>query len=66
MKWEYKILDIQTANFLSVKLDVDAATEKLNALGNDGWELVAMGDTNAHGGRSLAAVMIFKRPATAT
>ena len=62
MKWEYKILDIETSKFLEVKLDTEDAARHLNELGRSGWELVAVTGTNAHGGRSLSSVMIFKRP----
>lgn len=61
MKWEYKILELATAKMLDVRLDVEAATRQLNELGRDGWELVGYDDLNAHNGRSLSAVMIFKR-----
>jgi hypothetical protein len=39
--------------------EVDAA---LTRLGQDGWELVSMFDTNVNTGTSFELVAIFKRP----
>lgn len=60
--WEYKILDVETSGFFMVEFDAATAEKRLNELGRDGWELVAISNINARGGRSLSAVMVFKRP----
>jgi len=45
MTWEYKIIDMATTGFFEVGLDTVVAEKRLNELGRDGWELVAMTST---------------------
>jgi len=62
MKWEYKTIKVDTKGFIGGKLDEANLDQKMNALGDDGWELVAAFDTNAEGGVSRHVVCILKRP----
>jgi len=69
MKWEYKVieyLDItEDTNEEMIKkgwensIDSYLTIDKLNQLGDDGWELVSHYPESVAGGRSVA---IFKRP----
>jgi len=62
MKWEYKTIKVDTKGFIGGKLDEANLDQMMNALGDDGWELVAAFDTNAEGGVSRHVVCILKRP----
>lgn len=63
MKWEYRTVMFDVSGwFLGGKLDGHDFNDRLNLLGEEGWELVSVFDTNvAHGGtRNVVAVL--KRP----
>jgi Domain of unknown function (DUF4177) len=62
MTWEYTTVMLAATGFLGGNVDADALTEKLNALGAQGWELVAMFDTNMAHGRTNDVVAVLKRP----
>jgi hypothetical protein len=46
-------------------IDHDKATEALNALGAQGWELVSALDTQVSGGRTGRVTFVLKRPRAA-
>ena len=60
-KWEYKIINIRSENY---RLDPNSVTQ-LNALCEDGWELVSITSVNFKTGATDNIAMVFKRPATA-
>jgi hypothetical protein len=47
--------------FFGGKVDFQALSDKLNELGEEGWEVVAMEDTNMYEGASRSIVIILKR-----
>lgn len=51
-KWEYKLIPSNTT-----AIDIDIMQDKLNQLGNEGWELVAISSTG---------IYTFKRPLIST
>ncbi|MBL7152888.1 MAG: DUF4177 domain-containing protein [Phycisphaerae bacterium] len=63
-QWEYKTVMIKATGWFSGgKVDVNELDERLNALGQDGWELASGFDTNKLYGETRDVVLIFKRPA---
>lgn len=56
-KWEYKIINIRSENY---RLDPNSAPQ-LNALGEDGWELVSITSVNFKTGATDNIAMVFKR-----
>jgi selenocysteine lyase/cysteine desulfurase len=58
-KWEYKIINIRSENY---RLDPNAVTQ-LNALGDEGWELVSITSVNFKTGATDNNAMVFKRQA---
>jgi hypothetical protein len=63
MKWEYMtVLADARGGFLGGKFDAQALTDRLNALGAEGWELVTAVDTNMYEGRTRDLVLLLKRP----
>ncbi|HEX6370617.1 MAG TPA: DUF4177 domain-containing protein [Longimicrobium sp.] len=61
-KWEYQTLKLKPGGWLGGKVDTDALRAQLNALGQEGWELVSAFDTAAGQGASREVVVILKRP----
>jgi len=61
MRWEYRTVKINTGGFVGGKVDEAVLDRMMNALGDEGWELVAALDTNAEGGVSRHVLAIFKR-----
>ncbi len=57
-QWEYKIINVRSENY---RLDPNSAT-RLNALGNEGWELVSITSVNFKTGATDNIAMVFKRP----
>ena len=60
-RYEYKVLDVIAKGFFGGKIDFAALNEKLDELGEDGWEVAAMEDTNMYEGASRSIVVILKR-----
>ena len=57
MRWEYKAVNVKVARkFLTSEISAEAFEEQLNALGRDGWELVAVNPNQMH-----CVLAIFKR-----
>jgi uncharacterized protein DUF4177 len=62
-RWEYMVLDVGVAGFwIGPDLDGDALTAKLNELGSEGWEAVAMTGLAIMQGRTKDLVVVLKRP----
>jgi hypothetical protein len=62
MKWEYLSVAFAATGFwVQGKLDGDAFNERLNQLGQKGWELVSVFDTNVGGGGTRDVFAVFKR-----
>ena len=59
-KFEYKVLDVIAKGFFGEKIDFQALNEKLDELGEEGWEVAAMEDTNIYEGASRSIVVILK------
>ena len=59
-QWEYHIINIRSENY---RLDPNA-TQEMNRLGAEGWELVSTTSVNFKNGASDNLAMVFKRPAT--
>lgn len=57
-QWEYHIINIRSENY---RLDPNA-TEQMNRLGAEGWELVSTTSVNFKNGASDNLAMVFKRP----
>jgi hypothetical protein len=63
MKWEYLTVKFATGGFvLGGKLDGDAFNAELNKLGEEGWEMVSVFDTNMDQGMTRDVVAVLKRP----
>ena len=61
MKWEYKTI-ISAGGFIGGKIDGEKFTAHLNELGQDGWEMVSVFDTNQSGGQTRDVFAFFNRP----
>ena len=57
-RWEYKIINIRSENYRLDPLKVP----ELNALGEQGWELVGLTSVNFKSGATDNIAMVFKRP----
>jgi hypothetical protein len=63
MKWEYTTLMFEAEGWLlGGVLNGEKFNNRLNELGEEGWELVNVFDTNVQGGRSRNIVAVMKRP----
>lgn len=63
MRFDYQTVMFDTRDWLgSGTLDGQAFTDRLNALGDEGWELVSVFDTNRREGVTDTVVAVFKRP----
>jgi len=64
MKWEYRTVVFPASGWLlGGKLDGQAFNDKLNALGEDGWELVSVFDTSMAEGQTRDVIAVLKRQA---
>lgn len=61
MKWEYKTIKISAKGLLGGKFDETEFDRMMNELGAQGWELVAVFDTNQGHGATRDVVAVFKR-----
>ena len=67
MKWEYVTVMFEASGwFLGGKLDGGKFNERLNGLGQEGWELVSVFDTNMNQGGTRDVVAVLKRPLART
>lgn len=60
-RWEYKSLKVETKGFLGGILDTDDFDNKLNLLGEQGWELVSCFATNSGNGTTREVIAVLKR-----
>jgi hypothetical protein len=63
MRWEYKIVSLETTGFTGSWLNAAALEKNLNLLGNEGWEVVSAFDTNRTHGATRDVHVLLKRPA---
>ena len=61
-RWEYRQLTVGTQAGHWAAANLALSDERLRALGEEGWELVAAFPL-AYGGDAQATVYVFKRPA---
>jgi hypothetical protein len=65
MKWEYRTVIFEVSNwFIGGKLDGQKFNDRLNELGEGGWELVNVFDTNFAQGGTRDVVAVLKRTIT--
>lgn len=57
VRWEYRIINIRSENY---RLDPNYA-DRLNEVGEDGWELVSITAINFKTGATDHIGMVFKR-----
>jgi Domain of unknown function (DUF4177) len=62
-RWEYQVLKFETAGLLGGIVDTDKVQQSLNALGREGWELVAADNTTMQQGATRDLLAILKREA---
>ncbi len=63
MKWEYTTVMFEAQGwFLGGKLNGQTFTDRLNTLGQQGWELVSVFDTNMWEGQTRDVIAVLKRP----
>lgn len=60
-RFEYTLLDVPAKGWFGGKVDFESLTQKLNELGDKGWEVVSNADTNMWEGASRGMVIILKR-----
>lgn len=64
-KWAYRTVSIEAefkGVFAKSKIDFEMLNEELNRLGEQGWELVSVVDTNLLKGETRDIVAFLKRP----
>ncbi len=62
MKWEYRTVVFEVSGwFIGGKLDGQRFNDRLNQLGEEGWELVSVFDTNFPQGGTRDVVTVMKR-----
>ena len=60
-KFEYETLKIDAKGFWGGKIDDDNFKQKLNEMGQNGWELVGMTASNLAYGQTRWIICTFKR-----
>lgn len=60
-RFEYKTIKIETRGMMGGILPTEELDSRMNALGEEGWELVSCFTTNQGNGYSREAVAVFKR-----
>ena len=60
-RFEYKTIKVETTGMMGGILPNDELDYRMNALGEDGWELVSCFSTNKGNGYTREAVAVFKR-----
>ncbi|NEU66132.1 DUF4177 domain-containing protein [Spirosoma agri] len=63
-KFEYRVLDVAAGGGFWTgggAIDVQELTDKLNELGQQGWEVVSSVDLNMTQGQSRAIIVMLKR-----
>jgi hypothetical protein len=63
MKWEYLTIKFDTSGwFFGGILDGQKFNDHLNRLGEQGWELVSVFDTNMGQGQTRDVIAVLKKP----
>ncbi|GAB3992784.1 DUF4177 domain-containing protein [Spirosoma daeguense] len=60
-RFEYRILDVSAGGFWGGKVDAQELTNRLNELGQEGWEVVSVVDTDIYGGGTKGLLVTLKR-----
>ncbi len=60
-KWEYKTVKVLAKGLMGGVVDNNEFTERLNRLGEQGWELVSCFTTNQSYGSSREVTAVMKR-----
>jgi hypothetical protein len=60
-KWEYEVLKVATQQFAGTGIDGDELQEKLNALGDSGWEISGVVPNTGTAGTTTSVLVILKR-----
>jgi len=60
-KFEYKVLDVPSRGFFWRNIDYQELSEKLNALGQESWEIVTSSGLNRYSNVTTGLVIILKR-----
>jgi hypothetical protein len=61
-RFEYKVLDVPAKGiWFGGKIDHQELSDKLNTLGQQGWEVVSMSSTNMYNNASRGMIIILKR-----
>jgi hypothetical protein len=60
-KWEYNTVTFETTGFGGGKLNTESFNDRINILGQQGWELVSCFDTNMFYGETKVVVAVMKR-----
>lgn len=61
-RWEYHLVTLAIGGFLTPDVDLNTLGDRLNGLGEHGWELVAVTNITQANGQSVELVAIMKRP----
>ena len=60
-KFAYKVLDVPSKGFWGGSINCQELTDKLNELGQQGWEAVSTGTTNMYSNASKGLIVILKK-----
>lgn len=60
-KFEYRLLEVPTGGFWGGAVDGQDLVDKLNELGEEGWELTSSFTTAMWEGQSHGAIIVLKR-----
>lgn len=60
--WEYHVIRLNVDTLFGPDIDPDSLRETLDAVGQDGWELVNSIAITRGNGRTSELVFLFKRP----
>ncbi|MCE9596282.1 MAG: DUF4177 domain-containing protein [Planctomycetes bacterium] len=60
-RFEYRSVILKSGGFLGGNVDQEEFERELNRMGQDGWELVSVFDTNQGHGTTRFIVAVFKR-----
>ena len=60
-KFAYKVLDVPSKGFWGGSINYQELTDKLNDLGQEGWEAVSMGATNMYSNATKGLIVILKK-----
>ena len=61
-RWEYATVKFEPKGWFGGKTDPDQLQEHLNILGDEGWEVTGIIETNSSQGSTREVVILLKRP----